>query len=101
MKAIIHLLAAFITCALALGFAVIAWYVFNLVHFFATDAAYTMRQQRWGDTPHPPFWKDFLGYLHYYIPVLLIGFFSLLCGYLSYRSFKCLGFDESSVRSDV
>ena len=96
MKTFVHILVVIVTFALSVATAVIAWKVFDFVHFFATDALNDVREVR-----EPVFWRDYFNYLVVYIPVLLIGFFSVICAYLSYRSFKRLDSDQSRGRSEV
>ena len=73
--------AAFIA---VLGF-VAAWKGFALTHFFVSDAVGDAREMQ-GDGPQPEYWRDFVGYLWFYLPVLLLtglaGSFAAIAGIL-------------------
>ncbi len=77
--------AAFIA---VLGF-VAAWKGFAFTHFFVTDAVGDAREMQ-GDGPQPEYWRDFVGYLWFYLPALLItglaGSFAAISGFLLKRS---------------
>jgi hypothetical protein len=75
MKRTFTMLVALITAIVAvLGF-VAAWKVFDFTHFFVTDAVGDAREMR-GDGAQPEYWRDFVGYLLFYIPGLLIALVS-------------------------
>lgn len=75
MKRTFTLLVASIAAMFAvLGF-VAAWKVFGFTHFFVTDAVGDAREMR-GDGAQPEYWRDFVGYLLFYIPGLLMALVS-------------------------
>ncbi len=75
MKRTFTLIVASIAAIVAvLGF-VAAWKVFGFTHFFVTDAVGDAREMR-GDGAQPEYWRDFVGYLLFYIPGLLIAIVS-------------------------
>jgi hypothetical protein len=91
MKRTFTLLVASIAAIVAvLGF-VAAWKVFGFTHFFVTDAVGDAREMR-GDGAQPEYWRDFVGYLWFYIPGLLIavvsGAFAAVAGSLLKRGFS-------------
>jgi len=75
MKRTFSLLIASVAAIVAvLGF-VAAWKVFGFTHFFVTDAVGDAREMR-GDGEQPEYWRDFVGYLLFYIPGLLMALVS-------------------------
>lgn len=75
MKRTFTLLVALIAAIVAVLAFVAAWKVFGFTHFFVTDAVGDAREMR-GDGAQPGSWRDFLGYLLFYIPGLLISIVS-------------------------
>ena len=72
MKRTFTLLFSMIAATAAVFGFVVAWKVFGFTHFFVTDAVGDAREMR-GDGAQPEYWRDFVGYLWFYIPVLLIA----------------------------
>ena len=89
MKKILKLLVALIFAMVAvLGF-VAAWKVIGFTHFFVQDAVGDAREMR-GDGPQPAYWRDFIGYFWFYMPVLALaavsGLFAAIAGALWMRA---------------
>ena len=75
MKRTFTLLVALIAATVAVLGSVAAWKVFGFTHFFVTDAVGDAREMR-GDGAQPEYWRDFVGYLLFYVPCLLISLVS-------------------------
>ncbi len=80
MKGVAYLLVSVACCLLAVWCGLTGWKVFSISHFLAVDATYNIRAMRdYG--PQPAFWRDHLSSLPLYIPSLVIGLFTIMCGY--------------------
>lgn len=90
MRTTVTLLGSIVAALIAvLGF-VAAWKGFAFTHFLVTDAVGDAREMQ-GDGPQPEYWRDFFGYLWFYLPVLLLtalaGSFACIAGILLRLSF--------------